>query len=311
MPSLNYHHLRHFWTIAREGGLTRAAAVLHVAPSALSAALRALEAELGQPLFERRSRRMELTEAGRIALDHAETIFRTGGELLDVLRGQGTAQRRILRVGAVATLSRNFVLGVLRPFAGRGDVELALRSGTLREMLALLDALALDLVLTNAPVAEAGRTNTLLAEQPLALVGRPGKRLRLPHGLAGVPLLLPGPDSAVRQGFELWLDQAGVRPRVVAEVDDMALLRLLAREGHGIALVPPIVVQDELRAGLLAERAKVPGLREGFYAVTPRRRFPNPLVAEMLGGGIAAKDAPAAPSSARSMRGKGAGGPVT
>lgn len=288
MRNLNYHHLRHFWAIAREGGLTRAAEKLNVAQSALSTQLRALEEELGQPLFERRGRRMELTEAGRIALDHAETIFRTGSELLDTLRGQGPARRRVLRVGAVATLSRNFLLERLRPFLNRDGVELSLRSGTLRELLAQLDALALDVVLSNSAVAhgkEGERASTLLAEQEVGLVGRPGAGpLDFPGDLARVPVILPGPESSIRQGFDLLMDEAGIRPTVLAEVDDMALLRLLAREGEGVALVPPIVVRGELEEGRLALRAQVPRLREAFYAVTQRRRFPNPLVAELLAG---------------------------
>ena len=286
MRALNYHHLRHFWTIAREGGLTRAAARLNIAQSALSTQLRALEAELGQPLFERRGKRMDLTEAGRIAFDHAETIFRTGEELLDTLKGRGPQHRRILRLGAVATLSRNFQLELLRPLLAREDVELILTSGTLQDLLARLDALALDAVLSNVPVphvAEADRMAWLIADQPVSLVGRPGQgALSFPDALRNVPVLLPGRASSIRQGFDLIMDRAGIQPRVIAEVDDMAMLRLLARESHGVTLVPPIVVQDELRAGVLEERAAVPELHETFYAITQRRRFPNPLLAELL-----------------------------
>ncbi|MBK1659198.1 LysR family transcriptional regulator [Paracraurococcus ruber] len=286
MAALNYHHLRHFWAIAREGGLTRAAERLNIAQSALSTQLKALETELGQPLFERRGKRLELTEAGRIALDHAERIFRTGEELVDTLVRQGPAHRRALRIGAVATLSRNFQASLLRPLLGRSDVELILRSGTLRELLAQLDALALDAVLSNTPVAHepgSDRVVTLLAEQPVSLVGPAGSGpLRFPEDLAAVPLLLPGRESSIRQGFDLLLDQANIRPVVLAEVDDAAMLRLLARASAAVTLVPPIVVQDELRSGVLEERAAVPGLREGFYAITQRRRFPNPLLAELL-----------------------------
>lgn len=289
MSALNYHHLRHFWAIAREGGVVRAAERLNVAQSALSTQLRALEDELGTPLFERRGRRLELTEAGRIALDHAERIFRTGEELVDTLQGRSPhRQRRLLRVGAVATLSRNFQFERLRPLMGREDVELELRSGTLRELLAQLDAMALDVVLSNTPVPhdpEAERVCTLLAEQPVSLVGKPGAGpLRFPLDLLEVPVVLPGRESSLRQGFDLLMDRADIRPVVLAEVDDMALLRLLARESPGVTLVPPIVVRDELAAGVLEERAAVPGLKEGFYAVTQRRRFPNPLVTELLYG---------------------------
>ena len=286
MATLNYHHLRHFWTIAREGGLTRAATRLNIAQSALSTQLRTLEAAFGQPLFERCGKRLELTEAGKIALDHAERIFRTGDELVDTLKGRGVEHRRVLRVGTVATISRNFLLEMLRRFIGRSDVELVLRSGTLRELLTQLDALKVDIVLSNVFVAnqaEVDRISILLAEQPVSLVGRPdGAMLRFPEDLASTPVLLPGPESSIRQGFDMLLHQAGIRPILLAEVDDMAMLRLLARESRGVTLVPPIVVQDELRQGLLEERAVVPGLYERFYAITQRRRFPNPLVAELL-----------------------------
>ena len=288
MPSLNYHHLRHFWMIAQAGGLTRAAERLNVAQSALSTQLRALEAAFGAPLFERQGRRLELTEAGRIALDHAETIFRTGAELVDTLRGRGAGQR-LLRVGAVTTLSRNFQLELLRPLLGRPDAELVVRSGTLRELLAQLDALGLDVVLSNAAAprdalgAATEHASLLLDAQRVSLVGLAGSGpLSFPEGLRGVPLLLPGPESSIRHGFDVLMDQAGIRPLVMAEVDDMAMLRLLAREGRALALVPPIVVRDELAQGVLEERAAVPGLEEGFYAITRRRRFPHPLLAELL-----------------------------
>ena len=288
MAGLNYHHLRHFRAIARAGGLTAAAERLNIAPSALSTQLRLLEAALGQTLFERRAKRLDLTEAGRIALDHAEAIFRTGDELLDTLKGRGPDARRVLRIGAITTLSRNFQLELLRPMIGRGDVELVVHSGHLRDLLAQLDALTLDAVLSNAPVArdaEKDWTSRLLDEQPVSLVGRKPKRARpfnFPEDLRETPILLPALGSSIRAGFDLLMDQAGIRPIIMAEVDDMAMLRLLARESPGVALVPPIVVRDELRDGLLVERCRVPGLVEGFYAITRSRRFPNPLLAELL-----------------------------
>jgi LysR family transcriptional regulator, transcriptional activator of nhaA len=283
--ALNYTHLRAFRAIAREGGLTRAASRLNVAASALSTQLRALEAELGQALFERRAKRMELTEAGRIALDHAETIFTTGEELVDTLKGRGGAGPRSLRIGAVATLSRNFQAGVLRGLLGRAGLRLVLRSGSFSELLAALDSLALDAVLSNAPAPGEDRISTRLAEQNVSLVGPPGSPpLAFPAGLAGRPLLLPGRESSLRERFERLMAEAGLAPVVAGEVDDMALLRLLARDSGVVTLVPPIVVQDELASGALVELAEVPALSERFYAITGRRRFPNPLVGELLGG---------------------------
>lgn len=288
MAVLNYHHLRYFWAIAHERSLTRAAERLNVSQSALSIQLRKLEDRLGHPLFEREGKRLELTEAGRIALEHANTIFRTGDELVSVMQGRRGGQRQVLRVGAVATLSRNFQLELVRPLLGRTDLDLVMRSGTLRELLAQLRAHAIDLVLSNLPVPRDAETNWhshLLAEQPVSLVGKPTrsrKPFRFPDDLAGTPVLLPSVQSNIRAAFDLILEQAGIAPVVLAEVDDMAMLRLLARESSGLTLVPPVVVQDELREGVLVERHQVAGLRESFYAITPTRRFPNPLVREVL-----------------------------
>jgi LysR family transcriptional activator of nhaA len=290
MAELNYHHLRYFRAIAHERHLTRAAQRLHVSQSALSIQLKALEERLGQRLFERTGRRLELTEAGRIALEHADAIFRTGDELVATLKGRPVAAAPVLRVGSVATLSRNFQLRWLQPLLHAAQaVHLQLHSGTLRELLAQLAAHTLDVVLSNDSVPRdktAGWHCTLLAQQPLSLVskkprGRSGP-LVFPQGLQEQPLLLPGQHSAVRAAFDRLLHDAGVRPQVLAEVDDMAMLRLLARETGALALVPPVVVQDELKAGTLVERCAVPGLYEAFYAITTQRRFPHPLLQRAL-----------------------------
>lgn len=289
MPALNYHHLRYFWVIASERNLTRAAARLHVSQSALSIQLRKLEDSLGHALFERDNRRLQLTEAGRIALDYANTIFKAGDELLGLMQNRPSGRRQILRIGAVATLSRNFQLERVRPLLGRPDLELVLRSGTLKELLAQLQTLTLDLVLSNRPVPRDAETNWhshLLDAQPVSLVGHPGHfpvPFRFPQDLRDCPLLLPSLESDIRTAFDRLLEAGEIHPRIIAEVDDMAMLRLLARDSDGLALVPPVVVQDELRSGSLVEVHRIPEIRESFYAITPTRRFPNPLVRELLG----------------------------
>lgn len=288
MSFLNYHHLRYFRAIAQTGNLTRAAEHLRISPSALSIQLGQLEESLGQELFERRKKRLELTEAGRLALDYAETIFRSGEELLDALKHRVPKQRQILRVGAVATLSRNFQLGLLRPFLARPDVELVLRTGALRDLLGMLEAHAVDIVLSNLPVprdAETDLRSHLLDEQEVSLVAhRRNARFRFPESLEGMPMVLPTLESSIRGPFDLLLEQHGVRPQIVAEVTDMAMLRLLAREADAVTLVPRVVVRDELREGTLVEIHRIRRIRESFYAITPARQFPNPLLKELLAG---------------------------
>lgn len=288
MPFLNYHHLRYFRLIAREMNLTQAARKLNLSAPALSLQLKQLEESLGHRLFERRRTGLVLTEAGRIALDYAESIGRTGEELLDVMQHRPSGGRQVLRIGAVATLSRNFQLEFLAPMLRREDVEVVLRSGGFPELLVLLHSHQVDLVLSNQPARRDAETHWhshLLAEQPVGLVGTPSwkkRRLRFPAGMKDVPVILPSQESNTRAGFDLLLASAGVRPRIVAEVDDMAMIRLLAREGHALALVPPVVVQAEIKEGTLVETHRIPQVRETFYAVTPSRRFPNPLVGELV-----------------------------
>jgi len=287
MAALNYNHLRYFWAVAHEGNLTRTAERLNLTQSALSVQIRKLEERLGHALFERRGRQLHLTEAGQIVLDSADVIFATGDELLGTLRQTGAA-RQALRVGSLATLSRNFQMEFLRPLLGRTDIDLILRSGSAGELLRALEALNLDVVLLNrAPAGDAlsSFVTHRLAEYPVSLVGAPG---RLRHAasvadrLGEHPIILPTVDSSVRIGFDALADRLGVRPQIVAEVEDMAMMRLLAREDIGLAVLPPIVVKDEIAAGVLMEGDQLPDIVETFHAVTMSRRFPNPLVRLLL-----------------------------
>jgi len=308
MADLNYHHLRYFWAIAHEQNLTRAAQKLHVSQSALSTQLRQLEDRLGHALFERRGRQLLLTEAGRIALDHADSIFKAGDELISTLQGRPVSEHPVLHVGSAATLSRNFQMQLLKPLLARDDVRVHLHSGSLRELLVQLDAHALDVVLCNEAVPSdkaTGWQSRLINQQAVSLVshkprGRP-KPLHFPQDLQGQPMLLPSQRSAVRAEFDRLLGEAAVRPRVLAEVDDMAMLRLLARETGALTLVPPVVVQDELASGILVERCQLTALTESFYAITTQRRFPHPLLKVLLAQASTVAPPPLLTSDDRSL----------
>ncbi|OQP87417.1 LysR family transcriptional regulator [Rhizobium rhizosphaerae] len=287
MTELNYHHLRYFRAVAHDGNLTRTAERLNLSQSALSIQIKQLEERLGHALFERRGRKLYLTEAGRIALDRADTIFSAGEELVETLKETGKA-RRAIRIGALATLSRNFQIEFLRPLLGRADVDMILRSGSTAELLRALETLNLDIVLLNqAPMAD---SVTPLITQPVyqqrvSLIGRPDygrPGAGLAELLAEHPVILPTLESGVRAQFEALVARLGLTPQIAAEVDDMAMMRLLTREGAGLAVLPPIVVKGELEAGTLVEFDALPGMMEFFYAVTIKRRFPNPLIAPLL-----------------------------
>jgi len=288
MKNLNYHHLHHFWAVAKNGSLTRAAGLLRVSQSALSTQIQLLEADLGHPLFDRKGKSMRLTEAGRLALNYADSIFATGDELIARLRDGRTHRRQVVRIGAMATLSRNFQENFIRPLLQREDIKLVLQSGSQKELLSKLSVHNLDLILSNQRVVaddvHAWRCRKI-ARQAISLVGKPrknGQAFKFPEDLIGRSMLLPSASSGLRAGFDVLCENLDLRLEVLAEVDDMAMLRLLSRDTDAIALVPSVVVQDELRNGTLEEYCVIPQLQETFYAITIKRQFETPLLRELF-----------------------------
>ena len=285
---LNYHHLRHFWMIACHRSMTKAAAKLKISQSTLSEQLAELENWLGQPLFDRRGRELHLTDAGRVALEHAETIYTTGHELITRFRQSGETRQRVLRIGAVSPLSKNLQFDFIQPLLADMQTKVVVVAGALDELMRQLHEHKLDLVLSNIPLRadqEQNVFNHLLGEVPVFLVG--GKKLKLSPGkfpkfLKDVPLFLPSRQSDVRADFDLILANANIEPFVHAEVDDMALLRLLALSGEGLALVSKIVVERELQSRNIKFMLRVPGLFERYYALTVRKRFANAWLAEIV-----------------------------
>ncbi|WP_421852349.1 LysR family transcriptional regulator [Novosphingobium sp.] len=287
MAELNYNHLRYFWAVAQDGNLSRTAERLNVSQSALSVQIRKLEDRLGHAMFERRGRALHLTEAGRITLDHADAIFATGEELLGTLRETGNA-RQAVRIGALATLSRNFQISFVEPLLARTDIEVVLRSGSQGELLNALQSLSLDVVLTNQTPASDALTPFIvhkLSQQPVSLIGTRallGETRAVADLLRAHPVILPIAGSGVRSGFDALVDRLDLRPQIAAEVDDMAMMRLMVRKGHALGVLPPIVVRDELGSGTLVEAEGLPGIAETFLAVTTQRRFPNPVVRQLI-----------------------------
>lgn len=284
---LNFHHLHYFWVVVQQGKLTQAAELLRVSQSALSTQIRQLEESLGQSLFDRVGRRLVLTEAGRIAYSYADEIFRKGEELSALMSEGIVPERQVVRVGAVSTQSRNFQEAFLKPVLGRPDAYLFLRAGQLEDLLTQLGSHQLDLVLSNVPVQaddEHPWRCRRIARQQVSVIGAPreGGPFRLPDDLREARLLVPGMRSEIRPAFDLVCDQWGLRPSIAAEVDDMAMLRLLARDTPALAIMPPVVVRDEIAAGMLVEHARIPGVFENFYAITIRRHFENSHIRQLL-----------------------------
>ncbi|RLQ21053.1 LysR family transcriptional regulator [Seongchinamella sediminis] len=279
MRDLNFHHLYYFWVVAKEGNLTRAAQQLHVSQSALSSQIRRLQEQLGQELFSREGRTLRLTDVGHVVLEYAESIFNLGSELLALTQSGELQRMQRLRIGSVATLSRNFQENFLRPVLDEDQVKLLIRSASLEELLEQLKVHKLDLILSNRAVAADSSTPwrcQQIAEQSICIVGPPGqgaKRFRFPEDLAGAKLIVPGPGSDIRSQFDLMCDQRGVQVDPYAEVEDMAMLRLLARDSGGLAVIPEVVVQDELSSGRLQKYCVLEDVAERFYSITAKRHI--------------------------------------
>ena len=284
LKQLNFSHLFYFWRVAKLGHLTQAAQEIHISQSALSSQIKQLEQRIGGDLFDRQGRRLILTASGQMVFSYAENIFGLGQEMLGRLQGQAEGLVRV-RVGSVATMSRNYQENLLRPLFTDESVTLTLESGLLEGLLDRLLCHQLDLVLANEPVASDPARPLLcrfLGRQVISVVGPAsrwgGMTVRVPDDLDGIDIAVPGVRHAVRAQFEAVCIAADVKPRIRAQVDDMAMLRLIARDSGWLTVLPEVVVQDELLAGVLQVVGRSSGLQEHFYAITtPHRHRIDPL----------------------------------
>ncbi|MBM4361899.1 MAG: LysR family transcriptional regulator, partial [Deltaproteobacteria bacterium] len=242
LDSLNYHHLLYFWTVAREGGLAPAGRVLRLSHPTLSAQMHSLEDRLGEKLFVKQGRRLILTEMGRVVYRYAEEIFTLGRGLVDTVHGRATGKPLRLTVGVVDALPKLVVAHLLEPALRlEQPVRLVCREASFDRLLAALAEHALDLVLSDAPVPPGYPVRAfhyLLGECGVTFFGTSALAAAyasdFPASLEGAPVLLPLPDLSLRRSLDEWFSRVGVRPRVVAEFEDSALLKVFGSEGRGL-----------------------------------------------------------------------------
>jgi LysR family transcriptional activator of nhaA len=284
---LNYHHLLYFYTVAREGSVARASQVLRLAQPTLSGQIRKLEHVLDEKLFERRGRNLVLTEMGRIAYRYAEEIFTIGGELMDTMRGRPTSRAPRLFVGVADVVPK---LVVHRLIAASRLLEegnqIVVREGKQDELLAGLAAQSFDLVISDAPLpphVKVRAFNHLLGESSATFFAAPElarrSRAKFPRSLDGAPMILPTENSALRRALETWFQEKGVRPRIVAEIEDSALMKVFGQHGAGIFAAPTIVADEVKRQYRVQVIREAPDLSERFYAITVERRITHPATA--------------------------------
>jgi LysR family transcriptional activator of nhaA len=283
---LNYHHLLYFWLVAREGGLAPAGKILRLSQPTLSGQIRKLEEALGEQLFERRGRRLVLTEVGRVAYRYADEIFGIGSELLDAVRGRATGRTIRLTVGVVDAVPKLLVRHVLEPAMRLPTpITLVCREDRMDRLMDDLANHAVDVVIADSPVPPGLSTrafNHTLGESGVTLLGARALatplRRRFPASLDGAPVLLPLADNGLRRALDGWFAGLGIRPRVVVEAEDSALLSAFAADGMGLVFAPTVVADVVCRRYGLVRVADMDSLRERYYAISGERRLVHPAV---------------------------------
>ncbi len=286
MNRLNYHHLQYFWLVAKERSLARAAALLRLAPSTLSGQIHAFEGVLGQALFARVGRRLELTDAGRLVYRYADDIFTLGTELQDALLDRPVGRPLRLQVGIADAVPKMLASTLLQPVLALADrVILTCVEGSPERLLAALTAHEVDVVFADAPcTAHPGLQvlSHLLTRCPVVILGTKALaqryRKNFPRSLRGAPLLLPTPQATLHRSMEQWLSEHALTPQIMGEFDDQALLVELGQAGLGLFPVPA-AIERTIRARFPVHRVGVISeVHESFYAITVERRIAHPAV---------------------------------
>ena len=287
---LNYHHLLYFWLVAREGSVSRAAARLRLAQPTLSGQIRTLESMLGERLFEKAGRRLKLTEMGQVVFRFADEIFSLGQELMDTIKRRPTGHRLRLTIGLADVVTKPMAHRLIRPLLEPPDpVRLVVREDSPEKLLAALVANELDvLILDSPPGPDSGLRvfSHRLGDTGVTLLGTPELarrfRTRFPKALDGAPFLLPGRTTGLRRGLEQWFDRHHIRPRVVGEFDDSALVMEFGHSGSGIFAVPSIVERDVRRRHGFTVVGRVDEVRRELFAVALEKRISHPSVVSLI-----------------------------
>ena len=302
MEWLNYHHLLYFWMVAREGGMAKAAARLRLSHPTVSGQVRALEEALGEKLFVKAGRRLVLTDVGQLVYGYADEIFSLGRELLDTVKGRPTGRPQRLVVGIAEIVPKLIAKRLLDPARALSpQVLLVCREDKTERLFGELAAHELDVVLSDTPLPPGSGVrayNHLLGECGVTIFARKDLAARhregFPRSLDGAPMLLPTGSTSVRRSLDQWFDERGVRPALVAEFDDSALLKVFGQDGMGLFPSPTAIEQEVCQQYGVVRVGRIAEVRERFYALSGERRIRHPAVSaicdaareELFGGKV-------------------------
>ncbi len=290
MDWLNYHHLKYFWIVAREGSFSRASKALNLTQPTLSKQIKSLEEFIGEPLFIRKGSGLELTHVGKLAQDYANDIFQLGDEFLSNLKGLESGRPKKLRVGSSEFLPKLVCHRILRPvLKSDPPIRIHCEEGPTDRLLAELSIQHLDLVLADAPISggiSVKAFNHLLGECGLSFFATDETANKLsapfPACLHQAPMLLPSDDTALRRSLDSWFKKANILPSIVAEFHDSALMKVFGRESAGIFPAPSVVEDEVCREYGVRVIGSTEEIKESFYAITVERKLNHPIVMTLV-----------------------------
>ncbi|HKU42424.1 MAG TPA: transcriptional activator NhaR [Polyangiales bacterium] len=286
MEWLNYHHLLYFWVVAREGGLAAAGKVLRLSHPTLSAQIHALEERLGEKLFTKVGRKLALTETGRVVYRYAEEIFSLGREMVDTVKDRRSGQALRVDVGIADAVPKLVVRRMLQPALSLAEpVRLVCHENSHEKLLAELALHTFDIVISDAPVSPGGSVrafNHVLGETAVSFFATKqlaqAHKKDFPKSLDGAPMLLPLEHLTLRRALNQWFERQHIRPRVVAEFEDSALLQVFGADGVGIFAAPSVVEREVVAQYGVTVLGRAEQVRERFYAISSQRRIEHPAV---------------------------------
>jgi LysR family transcriptional activator of nhaA len=295
MEFLNYHHLRYFWVAAKEGGLTRAAEKLHVSQPSICTQIQALEGVMGEKLLRRSGQGLALTESGQRVFSFAEEIFSLGEDLMNTMKQRPTKRPLRVNIGIADSLPKRMSFELIKPiFQLPQPIQASCHEWPVADLLAHLAAHRLDIVLADEPASAVSNLkafNHLLGDSGISFCAERKMAARLkrkfPRSLHDAPALLPTPDTPLRRSLEQWFRDEGIQPRLVAEFDDPALMKVMASEGFGFFPLPNVVLKETVGRYGLRVIGPAAGCRQQFYAISAERRLVHPAVVAITSRGQA------------------------
>jgi len=290
MTPLNYNHLYYFYTVATEGSITKASSILHLTPQTISGQITSFESQIGVDLFDRKGKKMILSEMGQLIYSYAEEIFQLGDELKNVIKTQEPAHWLTFTVGVTGVIPKVLAFQLLNPVLNMAEsVRLISKEGDQENLLAELAVNKLDLVLTDQPLPMGSHIKafnhrltesgfTFFATRKLATACRKN----FPQSLSGQPFLMQGKNTAVRQRLSSWLEKNNIVPNVIAEFDDTALMKSFGQEGYGVFTAPTLIEDTIMSQYHVKIVGRTEEIKEHYYVISPERRLKHPAIIEIV-----------------------------